>query len=113
MSTGACAIDLRRCRSTGADYWTPGAIARDAGCQVRGYRRLMATTRAVVRDATTVVRRISQRLRTAAPSVAATLIHARERLQQMQPLVTRLLARTPREAARRRHARAGQSAQHL
>jgi hypothetical protein len=36
---------------------------------VRSYRQLMATTRAVVRDATTVVRPISQRLRTATPSV--------------------------------------------
>jgi IS5 family transposase len=59
---------------------------------VRSYRRLMATTRAVVRDARTVVRRISQRLRMAAPSVMRRLIHARARLQQLQPLVTRVLA---------------------
>ena len=61
---------------------------------VRSYRQLMATTRAVVRDATTMVRRISQRLRYVSGSVATTLTGARERLQQMQPLVTRVLAQT-------------------
>jgi IS5 family transposase len=61
---------------------------------VRSYRRLMATTRAVVRDATTMVRRISQRLRHAPPAVVRTLIQARARLQQMQPLVGRVLAQT-------------------
>jgi IS5 family transposase len=61
---------------------------------VRSYRQLMATTRAVVRDATTMVRRISQRVRTSSPSVTTTLIQARQRLQQMQPLVTRILAQT-------------------
>jgi IS5 family transposase len=61
---------------------------------VRSYRQLMATTRAVVRDATTMVRRISQRLRYVSRSVATTLTGARERLQQMQPLVTRVLAQT-------------------
>ena len=54
----------------------------------------MATTRAVVRDAGTMVRRINQRLRTAAPAVATMLRHARARLRQMQPLVGRVLAQT-------------------
>jgi Transposase domain (DUF772)/Transposase DDE domain len=61
---------------------------------VHSYRRLMAITRAVARDATTMVRRISQRLRTASRVVATTLIQARQRLQHMQPLVTRVLAQT-------------------
>jgi Transposase domain (DUF772)/Transposase DDE domain len=61
---------------------------------VRSYRQLMATTRAVVRDATMMVHRISQRLRTASPAVARTLNQTRERLRQMQPLVTRVLAQT-------------------
>ena len=61
---------------------------------VRSYRQLMATTRAVVREATTMVNRISQRLRNASPSVATTLNGARERLRQMQPLVIRILAQT-------------------
>jgi IS5 family transposase len=58
---------------------------------IRSYRQLMATTRAVMRDATTMVRRIRQRLRTAPRRVVTTLIQARQQLQQMQPLVTRIL----------------------
>jgi transposase, IS5 family len=61
---------------------------------VRSYRQLMATTRAVMRDATTMVRRISQRLRTAPPSVTPPLIQARQRLQQMRPLIARILDQT-------------------
>jgi transposase, IS5 family len=61
---------------------------------VGSYRRLMATTRAVVRDAETMVRRIAQRVRTASPQVATTLRQTRARLQAMQPLVTRILHQT-------------------
>jgi IS5 family transposase len=61
---------------------------------VRSYRRLMATTRAVMRDARRMVRRISQRLRTAAGVTVSTLTRARQQLQQMQPLVTRILDQT-------------------
>lgn len=61
---------------------------------VRSYRQLMATTRAVGRDATTMVRRIAQRLRTAPRAVAASLIQARQQLQRIQPLVTRILDQT-------------------
>jgi IS5 family transposase len=61
---------------------------------VHSYRQLMATTRAVVRDGTTMVRRISQRLRTAPPAIATTLIQARERIRQVQPLVARILQQT-------------------
>ena len=61
---------------------------------VRSYRRLMATTRTVMRDARTMVRRISQRLRTASAVMASTLTRARQQLQQMQPVVTRILDQT-------------------
>lgn len=61
---------------------------------VHSYRRLMATTRAVVRDAATMIRRIRQRLRTAPRAAVTRLIHARQRLQAMQPLVTRVLTQT-------------------
>jgi transposase, IS5 family len=61
---------------------------------VRSYRQLMATARAVVRDAKTMVRRIGQRLRTAPRAVATALIQARARLQQMEPLVARVLQQT-------------------
>ena len=43
---------------------------------------------------TTMVRRISQRLRTASRATAPTLTSARQHLQQMQPLVTRILDQT-------------------
>jgi IS5 family transposase len=62
---------------------------------VRSYRRLMATTRAVLREAATMVRRIGQsgrrRLDRSAVHVAAT---ARAQLQQMRPLVDRVLRQT-------------------
>ena len=61
---------------------------------VRSYRRLMATTRAVVRDATTVVRRVGQRLRTATARAATRLRRAQQTLQQMRPLVQRVLRQT-------------------
>jgi transposase, IS5 family len=65
---------------------------RDA--MVRSYRRLMSTTRAVVRDATTLVRRAGQRLRTATGSTATWLRRAQQQLQHMRPLVHRVLAQT-------------------
>ena len=86
-----------RHRSVGRRVLIIGRQARSPETRealVRSYRRLRATTRAVVRDATTMVRRISQRLRTASRSAATTLIQARQRLQQMQLLVTRVLAQT-------------------
>ena len=61
---------------------------------VRSYRQLMATTRAVVRDAATMVRRITHRIRRVPAVVATTLTQARRRLQEMQPLIARVLAQT-------------------
>ena len=86
-----------RRRSVGRRVLVIGRQARSPETRdalVRSYRRLMAATRAVVRDATTMVRRIRQRLRTVPPAIATTLIQARARLQQMQPLVTRILQQT-------------------
>jgi transposase, IS5 family len=86
-----------RMRSVGRRVLVIGRQARSPETRdalVRSYRQLMATTRAVVRDTRTMVRRISQRLRTAPPSIATTLIAARQRLQEMQPLVTRILDQT-------------------
>src|SRR6516225_6685803 len=54
---------------------------------VRSYRQLMATTRAVARDAATMVRRLGQRVRTASAHVQPTLQRAQDQLRQMQPLV--------------------------
>jgi IS5 family transposase len=86
-----------RLRSVGRRVLIIGRQARSPETRealVHSYRQLMATTRAVVRDATTMVRRISYHLRLAAPSVATTLTHARAHLRQIQPLVTRILAQT-------------------
>ena len=60
----------------------------------QSYRKLMATTRAVVRDAALMVRRLAQRRRTATATTASILQRAQRRLQQMRPLVERVLAQT-------------------
>jgi IS5 family transposase len=61
---------------------------------VQSYRKLMATTRAVVRDAGTMVRRLGQRLQSASRQTQPMLARAQRRLQQMRPLVQRVLAQT-------------------
>jgi IS5 family transposase len=86
-----------RLRSVGRRTLIIGRQARSPETRdalVRSYRQLMATTRAVVRDATTMVRRIHQRLRTASGAITTTLTQARQQLQHMQPLVARVLDQT-------------------
>jgi IS5 family transposase len=86
-----------RLRSVGRRTLIIGRQARSPETRdalVRSYRQLMAMTRAVVRDATTMVHRIQQRLRTAPRAIATTLRQARVRLQQLQPLVRRILDQT-------------------
>jgi IS5 family transposase len=86
-----------RLRSIGRRVLVIGRQARSPETRdalVQSYRKLMATTRAVVRDATTMVRRISQRLRTASAGTALTLRRARQQLQQMRPVVERVLEQT-------------------
>lgn len=86
-----------RRRSVGRRVLIIGRQARSPETRaalVRSYRRLMATTRAAVRDAATMVRRISHRIRNASAAVASTLTQARRQLQQMQPLIARVLAQT-------------------
>jgi transposase, IS5 family len=61
---------------------------------IASYERLMATTRAVIRDASTMIRRIGQGLRTAAPATRRTLHRAQRHLQTMRPLVQRILTQT-------------------
>jgi transposase-like protein DUF772/DDE family transposase len=65
---------------------------RDA--MVKSYRRLMATTRAVLRDTATMVRRLGQRVRTARPQAQPMLQRAQDRLQEMRPLVQRVVDQT-------------------
>jgi transposase, IS5 family len=86
-----------RLRSVGRRVLIIGRQARSPETRdalVRSYRRLMATTRAVMRDARTMVRRISQRLRTVPAAMASTLTRARQHLEQLQPVVTRILEQT-------------------
>jgi IS5 family transposase len=61
---------------------------------VEHYRKLMATTRAVARDAETMVRHIAQRLRRVSPAAQRVLRSAQDQLRQMQPVVQRILAQT-------------------
>jgi IS5 family transposase len=68
-------------------YEARSAKTRDA--LVRSYRKLMATTRAVLRDTATMVRRLGQRRRRAAPQVQRLLERAQDQLQTMRPLVQR------------------------
>ena len=61
---------------------------------VQSYRKLMVTTRAVLRDADTMVRRLAQRRRMAVARIAPVLQRAQDQLQQMRPVVARVLAQT-------------------
>jgi transposase, IS5 family len=61
---------------------------------VKSYRKLMATTRAVLRDTATMVRRLGQRMRTASPQVQPILQRAQDQLQAMRPLVQRVVGQT-------------------
>lgn len=65
---------------------------RDA--MVKSYRKLMATTRAVLRDTATMVRRLGQRVRTARPQVQPMLRGTQDQLRAMQPIVQRVIDQT-------------------
>jgi IS5 family transposase len=65
---------------------------RDA--MVKSYRKLMATTRAVLRDTATMVRRLRQRVRTAPPQIRPILQRAHARLATMQPVVQQVVHQT-------------------
>jgi len=73
-------------------YQARSPKTRDA--LVQSYRRLMATTRAVLRDADTMIRRLGQRRRTATTATASILQRAQQQLQHLRPLVTRVVAQT-------------------
>ena len=61
---------------------------------IQSYRRLMATTRAVLRDAATMVRRTGQQLRTVSGTTARLVRQAQQQVHTMRPLVHRVLAQT-------------------
>ena len=73
-------------------YQARSPKTRDA--LIESYRKLTATTRAVLRDADTMVRRIAQRRRAAAHGAAPILDQARAHLQRMRPLVQRVVHQT-------------------
>lgn len=94
---GAAAQVRNRLRSVGRRVLAIARASRhetDRPQRVRQYRRLMAATRAVLRDADTTVRRLAQRVRTAAPAVHRLLQRARQTLDTMRPLARRVLAQT-------------------
>lgn len=61
---------------------------------VRSYRHLLATTRAVLRDADRVGRRLAQRLRTADARTHRRLTRLQAHVRTMAPLVRRVIAQT-------------------
>jgi hypothetical protein len=61
---------------------------------VQSYRQLMRTTRAVMRDAATMARRLGQRLRTASLRMRRTLHRAQDELRPLRPLIQRVVAQT-------------------
>jgi hypothetical protein len=61
---------------------------------VKSYRTRMATTRAVLRDAMTMVRRLRQRARTASPQIRPILQRAHDGLAAMRPLVQQVVDQT-------------------
>jgi predicted anti-sigma-YlaC factor YlaD len=86
-----------RLRSVGRRVLAIGRQARSPETRdalVRSDRKLMATTRAVVRDAATMVCRVSQRLRTGSAATASILTRARQQLHQMRPLLNGSLEQT-------------------
>lgn len=60
----------------------------------RSYRRLLGTTRAVVREAETMTRRIAQRVRTADARTRRDLTRLQARLRATVPMVRRVMAQT-------------------
>jgi transposase-like protein DUF772/DDE family transposase len=61
---------------------------------VRSYRRLMATTRTVLRETAAMIRRVGQRARTATAPTATRLHRIQRRLRELRPIVQRVLEQT-------------------
>ena len=86
-----------RLRSVTRTVLTIAYQARSAKTRVafvQSYRKLMATSRAVVRDATMMIHRLGQRIRTAGAAMQPILQRAQDQLQAMRPIVHRVLAQT-------------------
>jgi len=61
---------------------------------VRSYRRLLATTRAVLRDADTMTRRVGQHLRSVDEPTRRRLRNLQARIRLVRPLMRRVMAQT-------------------
>jgi len=61
---------------------------------VRSYRRLLGTTRAVVREATTMIRRLAQRVRTVSAATVGRVQRAQHQLQTLRPIIARVMYQT-------------------
>lgn len=61
---------------------------------VRSYQRLMSTTNSVLRKAAIMVRRLGQRVRIAPVTTAARLRRVQHRLQDLRPILARVLDHT-------------------
>jgi IS5 family transposase len=86
-----------RRRSVGRLGWAIRRQARSPktrDAMVHSYRRVIAATRATLRDVRTTLRRTGQQLRTATGAAAAALRRARQRLTTIRPLVERAVAQT-------------------
>jgi IS5 family transposase len=94
MGTPASALRnrLRSVTRLGLAITLQARTPKTREAMIRSYRRLMATTRAVLRDAATMVRRTGQHLRTASETTGDVLRQAQQQMQHMRPLVQRVLA---------------------
>ena len=85
---------LRRVSRLGLAISLQSRTPKTRDAMLTSYRGLMAATRAVLRDAATMIRRTGQQLRTATGASAQIVRDARQQVQQMRPLVARVLAQT-------------------
>lgn len=92
--TGRVRNRLRQVTRLGLAISLQARTPKTRDAMIQSYRRLMATTRAVLRDAATIIRRTGQQLRTATAPTAHRLRHTRQQVQQTRPLVERVLAQT-------------------
>ena len=105
-SAGRVRNRLRRVSRLGLAISLQARTPKTRDAMIQSYRRLMATTRAVLRDAATMIRRTGQQLRTATGASAQILRDARQQVQPMRPLVAARPRANAGAPVRRRHARA-------
>jgi IS5 family transposase len=92
--TGRVRNRLRSVTGLGLAISLQARTAKTRDAMVTSYRRLMATTRAVLRAAATMIQRTGQQLRTATETTAPILQQARQQVQHLRPLITGVLAQT-------------------